>query len=87
MATCSAECCLEIWRRLHATGRRYCSGMMVTMDLRPRQDLFMGYLVNSAIGYQDDILDLTVGPACPSHLSFNFARSAHGAFPSRHADT
>ena len=45
--------------KYYASGRRFVDGMLVTLDLRPRQDLLMGYVVNALIT-QDDILDLEV---------------------------
>lgn len=45
--------------KYYASGRRFVDGMLVTLDLRPRQDLLMGYVVN-ALMPQDDILDLEV---------------------------
>ena len=34
--------------------------MMVTMDLRPRQDLFLGHLLAVPLNMHEDILDVTV---------------------------
>jgi hypothetical protein len=45
--------------KYYASGRRFVDGMLVTLDLRARQDLLMGYVVN-ALMPQDDILDLEV---------------------------
>ena len=50
--------------RYYASGRRYAEGCLVTLDLRPRQDLLMGYIVN-ALMPQDDIIDFEVSPAHP----------------------
>lgn len=43
----------------YASGRRFCTGVVVTLDLRPRMELFQGHVLN-AILPQDDILDLEV---------------------------
>ena len=45
--------------KYYASGRRFVEGMVVTLDLRARQDLIMGYLVN-ALWPQDDIIDYEV---------------------------
>lgn len=45
--------------KYYASGRRFVDGMLVSLDLRPRQDLLMGHVVN-ALMPQDDILDLEV---------------------------
>ena len=50
--------------RYYASGRRHVEGCLVTLDLRPRQDLLMGYIVN-ALMPQDDIIDFEVCPAHP----------------------
>ena len=43
----------------YASGRRFCTGVVVMLDLRPRMELFQGHVLN-AILPQDDILDLEV---------------------------
>ena len=53
--------------RYYASGRRHVEGCLVTLDLRPRQDLLMGYIVN-ALMPQDDIIDFEVCPARPVYL-------------------
>ena len=53
--------------RYYASGRRHVEGCMVTLDLRPRQDLLMGYIVN-ALMPQDDIIDFEVSLAHPAYL-------------------
>lgn len=45
--------------KFYASGRRFCSGMAVTLDLRPRMDIFKGYVLNLLLP-QDDIVDLEV---------------------------
>ena len=45
--------------KYYASGRRFVEGALVTLDMRPRQDIIMGYLVN-ALHPQDDIIDFEV---------------------------
>ena len=45
--------------KYYASGRRFVEGMLVTLDLRARQDVIMGYMVNMLLP-QDDIVDLEV---------------------------
>ena len=45
--------------KYYASGRRFVEGMLVTLDLRARQDIIMGSLVNMLLP-QDDIIDLEV---------------------------
>lgn len=71
--------CIHGGRRFYATGRRYCKGMMVTFDLRPRQDLFMGHLLH-AVMPQDDIIDFEVrGAACTPGLAVKLLRELSAA--------
>ena len=51
----------------YASGRRFCSGMTVTLDLRPRMELFLGHVLNAVLP-QDDILDLEVSCCSPRSL-------------------
>ena len=47
----------------YASGRRFAEGMLVTLDLRARQDIIMGYLLNLLLP-QDDLIDFEVCPIC-----------------------
>ena len=57
--------------KYYASGRRFVEGMLVTLDLRARQDIIMGYLVNMLLP-QDDLIDFEVSPTRlppPCHLT------------------
>lgn len=43
----------------YASGRRFCSGALITADLRPRMELFQGYILNLLLP-QDDMLDFEI---------------------------
>ncbi len=43
----------------YASGRRFCSSALITLDLRPRMELFQGHILNLLLP-QDDILDFEV---------------------------
>ena len=45
--------------KYYASGRRFVEGMLVTLDLRARQDIIMGYLLNMFLP-QDDLIDFEV---------------------------
>ncbi|CAL8468957.1 g8498 [Coccomyxa elongata] len=43
----------------YASGRRFCSSALITLDLRPRMELFQGHILNLLLP-QDDILDFEI---------------------------
>ncbi|CAL5221103.1 g3236 [Coccomyxa viridis] len=45
--------------KYYASGRRFVEGMLVTLDLRARQDIIMGYLLNMLLP-QDDLIDFEI---------------------------
>ena len=71
--------------KYYASGRRFVEGMLVTLDLRARQDIIMGYLVNLLLP-QDDLIDFEVSPIRlppPCHLTELYVGSMedHARFP------
>lgn len=64
--------------KYYASGRRFVEGMLVTLDLRARQDIIMGYLVNMLLP-QDDLIDFEVSPMRlppPCHLTESWKSDA-----------
>ncbi len=55
--------------KYYASGRRFVEGMLVTLDLRARQDIIMGYLLNMLLP-QDDLIDFEVSTMRLSPISF-----------------
>ena len=66
--------------KYYASGRRFVEGLLVTLDLRPRQDVIMGYLVNSVLP-QDDIIDIEV---CSCALSAPMQQPATCQLPHKY---
>lgn len=47
--------------KFYASGRRHCSSLLATLELRKRQDLLLGYALAPLLPHEERI-DMQVGP-------------------------
>ena len=55
--------------KFYASGRRHCSSLLATLDLRKRQDLFLGYLLAPLLPHEERIdIQVNMHPAAMPSL-------------------